>query len=424
MDPMSKRVVVIGGGPAGMAAAAAAAGTGAHVTLLEKGPILGRKLRITGKGRCNITNTADMERFVDAFAPNGKFLYGAFTKFFNDDLRRLMAEIGVPTKVERGGRVFPESDSAVEVADALARWVGASGATVKLNTRVRSLVVEDGKIEAVEVFGGKVPADAVVLATGGLSYPKTGSTGDGYGWAEGAGHALEPTRPALSGLVCAEAWPKECAGLVLKNVELSLCAPGGKVAAREFGEMLFSHFGVTGPIVLTISRWAHRYLGGSARPRDVGKSGGAPTLLLDLKPALDLDELDARLVRDFKQSKHFSNCLKGLIPSSLCAVFPQLCGVEADRPVNRITLTERKRIAECLKSLPLTVVGMRPIEEAIVTAGGVSLREVDPRTMGSKLVAGLFFAGEILDLDGETGGFNLQAAFSTGYVAGSATAAS
>lgn len=369
---MSVRVVVVGGGPAGMTAAVAAAQAGARVTLLERGPVLGRKLRITGKGRCNVTNTADLQRFVEAFEPNGRFLYGAFSRFFNDDLRRVLAEIGVPTKVERGGRVFPVSESATDVADALAKWTFETGVEVKPNTRVRALSFVASRIQGVEIFGGKVPADAVVLATGGLSYPKTGSTGDGYAWAAEAGHSLVATRPGLSGLVCVESWAKQCAGLALRNVAASLCAPGGKEVKREFGEMLFAHFGVTGPIVLTLSRWVHGFLVESKtdHPRGVDKAGEAPTLVIDLKPALSIEQLDARLVRDFKQSKHFANCLKGLMPQSLAAVFPGLCGVEADRPVNRITATERRRIVESLKALTVTVIGLRPIEEAVVTAEG------------------------------------------------------
>jgi hypothetical protein len=410
---MSVRVVVVGGGPAGMSAAVAAAEAGARVTLLEKGPILGRKLRITGKGRCNITNTGDLDRFVNAFEPNGKFLYGAFSKFFNEDLRTLLEGVGVPTKVERGGRVFPVSDSAVELAEALARKVLAAGVEVKPSTRVQSLRTAESHVEGVDIFGGTIPADAVVVATGGLSYPKTGSTGDGYAWAAQVGHGLAATRPALSGLECVENWPGRCAGLALRNVEACLRAPSGKGVRSEFGEMLFAHFGVTGPIVLTLSRWVHGFSAGGT---------GCPTLSIDLKPALTPEQLDDRLMRDFRQSKHFGNCVKGLMPQSLGAVFPELCGIEASRPVNKINALERRKIVEALKGLKLTIRGLRPIEEAIVTAGGISLKEIDPRTMESKLVEGLYFAGEIMDFDGETGGFNLQAAFSTGFVAGQAAA--
>lgn len=394
-----------------MLAAGQAAREGASTQLLEKGPRLGRKLCITGKGRCNVTNTGDLERFIKAFEPNGRFLYGAFSRFFAEDLRQLLEEQGVATKEERGGRVFPESDSALEVANALAQWVSDSGVQVRLNTQVRSVLVQDGAISGVEVFGGQIPCDALVVATGGLSYPKTGCTGDGYTWAKACGHQLVPTRAALTGLETKDAWPAECSGLSLKNVEAKLVGSDGKAVASEFGEMLFTHYGVSGPIILTLSRHVPRLL-----------AKGPVSLVIDLKPALSPEQLDDRLVRDFKQSKHFDNCLKGLLPGSLAKVFPTLCGLEGDRPVNRIAVSERRRLVECLKGVALSVKGIRPIGEAIVTGGGVSIKDIDPRTMQSKVVSGLFFAGEVLDVDAETGGFNLQAAFSTGWVAGHSAA--
>lgn len=438
-----RRVVVVGGGPAGMMAAGRAAECGADVVLLEKGPRLGRKLRISGKGRGNITNTADVAGFIEAFAPNGKFLYGAFSRFFRDDLLDLLARFGVQTKVERGGRVFPVSDRAADVVEALERWMASVGVRVKTNCRVRSIAEACGKVVGVDVYTGRTDADAVVLATGGVSYPKTGSTGDGYAMARELGHSVVPPEPALSALVTEEEWVKDLAGLSLRNVEASLwvmprnaseelphrtvpprtvtyqeknhceAQPARKRIASEFGEMLFTHHGVSGPIVLTLSRTAHRYL-------KVGKV----SLCIDLKPALSAEQLHARLIRDFAQTKHFANYLRTLLPKSMVGVFTRLVGIDPAKPLNVITAEERTAIVRLLKRLEVTVAAMGPVEEAIVTAGGVPIGEIDPKTMMSRLVRGLHFAGEIIDIDAETGGFNLQAAFSTGYVAGESAARS
>lgn len=410
------RIVVIGGGPAGVMAAGRAAQCEASAVLLEKGPRLGRKLRISGKGRGNITNTADLQGFVEAFSPNGKFLYGAFSRFFRDDLLELLRSQGVETKVERGGRVFPVSDRASDVADALERWMLASGARVKTDARARSLAVRDGRVVGVEVFGGTMNADAVIITTGGASYPKTGSTGDGYLMARDAGHTIIAPKPALSALVCEEDWVRDVQGLSLRNVEatLFLDIPGQerpRKIASEFGEMLFTHFGVSGPIILTLSRGV----------RDLVAKGRV-TVSIDLKPALTEEQLHARLVRDFRQTKHVRNYLRDLLPGSLVDVFIGLAGLDPDKPVNVVTARKRARMVELLKDLRVTVRGMGPLDQAIVTSGGVSIREIDPRTMMSTLVDGLFFAGEVIDIDAETGGFNLQAAFSTGWVAGEAAA--
>ena len=405
---------MIGGGPAGVMAAGRAAECGAKVVLLERGPRLGTKLRICGKGRGNITNTAELREFIDAFSPNGKFLYGAFSRFFRDDLLGILRQMGVETKVERGGRVFPDSDKASDVADALTRWMESCGARMKLGTRARSIEVDDGRVVGVSVYGGTMDADAVVIATGGASYPKTGSTGDGYTMARELGHSIVQPRSALSALVTQEKWVKNLQGLSLKNVEATLFVetPGGRrKIASEFGEMLFTHFGVSGPIILTLSRGVGELL-----------TQGRVSVSIDLKPALSEEQLHARLIRDFRQTRHFKNYLSDLLPRLLVETFIELCGIDPDKQVNSVTSAERSRIVELLKGLETTVVRMAPLDEAIVTAGGVSIREIDPRTMMSKIVPGLFLAGEVIDIDARTGGFNLQAAFSTGYVAGEAAA--
>lgn len=405
---------MVGGGAAGMLAAGRAAELGADVVLLEKGPKLGRKLRISGKGRGNITNTGELQEFIEAFAPNGKFLYGAFSRFFRDDLLELLREMGVQTKEERGGRVFPVSDRAGDVADALERWVTSRGARVKLNTRAKSIVTSDGAAAGVDICGGRISADAVVVAVGGASYPKTGSTGDGYAMAREVGHTIVKPQPALSALVTQEDWVRQLQGLSLRNVQATLMAQEGgdwRKVASEFGEMLFTHFGVSGPIILTLSRAARSIL-----------DRGPVAVSIDVKPALSREQLHSRMIREFAQTRRLGNYMRGLLPRLLIDVVVELSGVAGDKPVNSVTAEERARIVELLKDFRVTVRSLRPLEEAIVTAGGVSVREIDPRTMMSKIVPGLFLAGEIIDIDAETGGFNLQAAFSTGYVAGEAAA--
>lgn len=395
-----------------MLAAGSAAEAGADVLLLEKGPALARKLRISGKGRGNITNTADMQRFVDAFGPNGKFLYGAFSRFFRDDLLALLDRFGVATKVERGGRVFPASDRAGDVADALGTWLNELGVNARLNTRTLGLRVEDGRAAGVEVFGGSMPAAAVVIATGGASYPKTGSTGDGYAMAASIGHTVAKPEPALSPMVIREDWVRDLQGLSLRNVEAALLVretegSGWRKVDSEFGEMLFTHFGVSGPIVLTLSRVARRYLGLAE-----------VAISVDLKPALTAEQLHSRLVRDFARPRRFGAYARSLLPGLMARLFVLLSGVEAEKTLNKITSAERSRVVELLKNLRMTVESLRPLEEAIVTAGGVAIAEIDSRTMMSTIVPGVFFAGEVIDIDAKTGGFNLQAAFSTGHVAG------
>jgi predicted Rossmann fold flavoprotein len=418
------RGLIIGGGAAGLLAAGRAAELRAEAVVIERGPALARKLRISGKGRGNITNTAEMKEFIAAFGPNGKFLYGAFYRFFRDDLLQLLKRLGVATKVERGGRVFPASDKAEDVAAALEKWILRLGVTIKYNTRVKEILVEDGRAVGVNTYSGPIRADRVILATGGISYPKTGSTGDGYAMAAAVGHEVIPPRPSLSALVAQEAWVKRLQGLSLRNVKatLSVSSPGpgrssdagpqgpglrARKIAEEFGEMVFTHFGVSGPIILTLSRHAPEAL-----------KQGEVTLSINLKPALTEEQLDQRLVRDFIQKKHFANYLPDLLPRSLIPVFVEMTGIPGDTPVNKITSVERKAIVALLQDFRLTIREARPVDEAIVTAGGVSIKEIDPRTMESKLVKGLYFAGEVIDIDAITGGYNLQAAFSTGWVAG------
>lgn len=398
-----------------MLAAIRAAQMGARVELLERGPRLGRKLRITGKGRCNITNTADIRGFIEAFEPNGKFLFGAFSRFSNDDLQELLHGLGLETKVERGGRVFPATDSAGDVAETLEQCLRSLGVNIRLNTRVRSLVVEDAGVRGVRTYSGVVPAGAAVLATGGVSYPRTGSTGDGFRIAAELGHTIVPLSPALSPLVTQDPWIPKLQGLALKNVKATLIqanADGSeKQISSEFGEMLFTHFGVSGPIILTLSRQANRLIGHS------------PLLIsLDLKPGLSAEDLHRKFIRDFRGSRSLGVYLRGLLPRLLAELFPALAGVPASTALHSVTVQDRERIVKTLKDLRITVSGAPPIEEAIVTSGGVCTREIDPRTMMSKIVAGLFFAGEVMDIDAVTGGFNLQAAFSTGWAAGESAA--
>lgn len=403
-------VIVIGGGAAGLLAAGRSAECGAKVILLERGPVLARKLRISGKGRGNITNTAVLEDFIAAFGPNGKFMYGAFSRFFRDDLLQLLNKLGVPTKSERGGRVFPSSDQAEDVVMAFERWIKSLGVQIKYNTRVKRIMVEDGKAGGVETYSGPVRADKVILATGGISYPKTGSTGDGYIMAQELGHEIVPPRPSLSALVAEEPWVKRLQGLSLRNVKAALYLDAKKIT-QEFGEMIFTHFGVSGPIIFTLSKQAADAL-----------KDGKVALSVNLKPALSAEQLDQRLVRDFAQTKHFKNYLPDLLPRTLIPVIIDLTGIPADTPVNKITVPQRKDMVRLLHDLRMTIRAARPVDEAIVTAGGVAIKEIDPRSMESKLISGLYFAGEIIDIDAITGGYNLQAAFSTGWVAGDSAA--
>ncbi len=410
---MSK-VVVIGGGPAGIMAAISAAENGADVTLLERNKSLGRKLAITGKGRCNLTNMTDIPELVKHLPGNGQFLYSAFSRFSAEDTCAFFQKLGVEIKVERGRRVFPRSDDAKEVVAALAESLHAHGIDVRPEQRIKELALEAGAVRGVYDHAGRLTeAEAVVVATGGVTYPATGSTGDGYALARQAGHTVTGLRPSLVPLETEEAWPCRLQGLSLKNVELKICE-GGKVLDKAFGEMIFTHFGISGPIVLRLSH--------AVTSRE--NQGQGLTALLDLKPALSEEQLDQRLQRNMQKfsRKHFQNSLDELLPASLIPVFVELVGIDGHKPVNQLTREERMDILLMLKEMPMTVKKPRPIDEAIVTAGGVTVKEVDPKTMGSKLAAGLYFAGEVLDIDGFTGGYNLQAAWSSGYVAGESAA--
>ena len=405
-----KRVVVIGGGAAGLMAAVIAGREGAKVTLLEKMNYVGKKMGITGKGRCNITNACDMSDFIKNTPGNGKFLYGAYERFTNEDLLQLLHDAGLETKVERGGRVFPASDSALDVRNTFMKLMKHYGVDVHLEEPVKKLLVDDGVVTGVVTDKETYHADAVVIATGGKSYPATGSTGDGYILAAQVGHKITDIRPSLVPIVTEESWVKDLMGLSLRNVELSVVAKN-KVQAKMFGEMMFTHFGITGPIVLSLSHTVGKLM----RKKNIGTIG----LDINLKPVLSSETLDKRLQKDFDlySKKQLINGMKDLLPSRLIPLIIELAGIDPQKPINQISKEERQQIGYMLQHMPLTVKGLRPVEEAIVTAGGISLKEFNPKTMESKLLKGLYGAGEVLDIDAFTGGYNLQAAFSTGYVA-------
>lgn len=401
-----------------MMAAAAAADSGAEVCLIEKNEKLGKKLYITGKGRCNVTNAADMEVLFENVCTNRKFLYSAFYDFNNEALMDWLNRAGCPLKTERGNRVFPVSDHSSDVIAAFKRELQKRNVNILLNTKAEELVfgrADNGEtdlpakcITGVRLADGKVlEADAVIVCTGGLSYPSTGSTGDGYRFAEAAGHKIEKCSPSLVPFVVKEPWCRQLMGLSLKNVEARLVC-GTREVYRGFGELLFTHFGVSGPLVLTASSY-------------YGKASGDAELFIDLKPAMDSEQLDRRLLRDFDENKNrqFRNALGALFPAKLIPVMVELSKIDPNKKVNEITREERRNFAALIKSLPLSVTGTGGFDEAVITRGGVSVKEIDPSTMESKKVRGLFFAGEVLDLDALTGGFNLQIAWSTGHLAGS-----
>lgn len=408
-----KNIVIIGGGAAGLKAACAAAykykNTDAKIIIIEKNEKCGRKLMITGKGRCNVTNNCDIDRLIANVPKNGKFLYSAFNGFLPQDTMAFFESLGVPLKTERGNRVFPVSDKAVDIVDALVSAVKASKVKI-IHGRAENIETENGKITGVKLADGKIlPADSVILATGGMSYPLTGSTGDGYKMAQKLGHTVTELKPSLIPLVIHEGFCTKLAGLSLKNVTLSVYEKGkNKPIFKELGEMLFTHFGVSGPLVLSAS----------SHMRYIGKK--EYKCVIDLKPALDNNTLDARILRDWETEKNrdFINSLDKLLPKSLIPVIVSLCGIEPGKKVNQISREERQNLVSLIKNLTLHVTGTRPIEEAIITSGGISVKEIDPATMQSKLIKGLFFAGEIIDTDAYTGGFNLQIAFSTGFAAG------
>ena len=405
------KVIVIGGGAAGLLAGIAAAQNGAQATIIEKMRRPGKKMLITGKGRCNITNNCDLQEIIKNIPGNGRFLNSALRRFTNQDIVQLLEDNGLPTKVERGGRVFPVSDKAVDVVDTLVKIFKDYGGRLLLDTKVKSIEAEFGKIKGVVTEDGqRFEADAVILAAGGSSYPGTGSDGSGVKLAKAVGHSIVPLKPCLVPLESDSPYIPDLQGLSLRNIEGTVYADGKKIGA-EFGEMLFTHFGVSGPIILSLSKCVAEAIAAGAQDIE---------LHIDLKPALDKDKLDARLQRDFMQysRKQMANGMKDLLPQRLIAPVLDEAFIDEEKFVNQLSRAERQRIVDVLKAFVVPITGTRPLAEAIVTAGGVSLKEIDPKTMESKLVKGLFIAGEVMDIDGYTGGYNLQAAFSTGYAAG------
>ena len=405
-------VVITGGGAAGMMAGIAAAENGHRVCLFEKNEKLGKKLYITGKGRCNLTNACDTEELFQNVVHNPKFLYSSFYAFTNFDMMDFMERSGCPVKTERGNRVFPESDKSSDVIRALSGRLSDLGVEIHFYEEVGELILESGRVRGVRLKKSRrvVPADAVIVTTGGLSYPSTGSTGDGYRFAAQAGHTVTETSPALVPFVVKEqSLVKELQGLSLRNVNAAILK-NNKVIYEEFGEMLFTHFGVSGPVFLSASSYAAGAL-----------KKGPLVMTLDLKPALSREQLDARILRDFEElkNKQFKNSLVHLLPSKLIPVMVERSGIDPEKKVNEITKQERQTLIEGIKDFRLTLTGLRDYNEAVITQGGISVQEINPSTMESKKAKGLYFAGEVLDLDAVTGGFNLQIAWSTGYLAGS-----
>lgn len=408
-----KKVIVIGGGAAGLMAAGEAARTGADTLLLEKMKKPGRKICISGKGRCNITNIADLPDFITHFGKTGNFLRQSFSRFFSPELMDFFTGEGLELVTERGGRVFPASGKAYDVLDVLVKWVEAGGVQVIKSARVTELIVEEGFVIGVICNGKRIESDAVILATGGASYPATGSTGDGYRFAESAGHRIVPIRPALVPLETRGDLTRTLAGLNLRNIEVRMYV-NSKKRQQAFGELVFSENGLTGPVILTLSGHAV----------DTLRKGERVEISIDLKPALDEQKLDARLLRDFtaRGKEELQSVLRGLLPREMVPVCLRLTGIDPDIKASQLSSKKRGILRRWLKDFRLGVTGYRPFEEAIITAGGVDTREVDPRTMESKKVRGLFLAGELLDIQGDTGGYNLQAAFSTGWLAGRSAA--
>ncbi len=411
-----RNTVIIGGGPAGLMAAISSAKNGDKVTIIEKMNSCGKKLLITGKGRCNITNNAQMDKFMENTPTNPKFLYGVFNNFTNKDIIELLKNEGVKTKVERGERVFPVSDRAQDVLEALLHILRKQNVQILTNTTAKRIITDDEKnVLGVELDDGKeIKTDKIILATGGKSYPVTGSTGDGYKLAKDLGHTITKIEPSLVPLTSHDEVCKELQGLSLRNVaiQLQIC---DKVVYKDFGEMLFTHFGVSGPIVLSASS----YLVKTKNIEQILK-GGKVELEIDLKPALSEEKLDARILRDFEEQKNkqFKNSLDKLLPQKLIPVIIEKTNINGSKKINEITKQERQKLVKELKHFRISINGTRPIEEAIVTSGGINIKEINPKTMESKLISGLYFAGEVIDVDCLTGGYNLQVAWSTGYTAG------
>ena len=411
------KVVIIGGGPAGMIAGIKAAKEGNKVYIYEKNKMLGKKLLITGKGRCNITSSIDMDEFIKNVPGNGRFLYSAFQSFTNQDIINLLKENGVKVKEERGNRIFPVSDSAQDVLNALIKELKKNNVQIREDSPVEKIVVKDGIVKGIVLKNKQeIDADKVILATGGKSYPGTGSTGDGYKMVEKLGHTITKVQGSLVPLEADLDICKELQGLSLRNVGILIKdIQNNKKIYEDFGEMLFTHFGVSGPTILSGSAHILRYKNIDELLRE-----GKVKLYIDLKPALTEEVLNSRLLRDFEENKNkaFKNSLDNLLPKKMIDMVIELSNINENKKVNEITKEERLNLIRLLKNFEVTIDGFRPIEEAIVTAGGINIKEINPKTMESKLVSGLFFAGEVIDVDAYTGGFNLQIAYSTGYVAG------
>ena len=401
-------VIVIGAGASGMIAAGRAAEKGHKVEVFEKNNTVGKKIRITGKGRCNITNASDPEEHIQNTPGNPYFMYSSLYSFQPSDTVALVESMGVPTKVERGKRVFPVSDKAADVAEAFLKYMKKNGASLHLDKPVKDIIIENGQVKGVELRdGNRVYANAVVVATGGMSYPLTGSTGDGYKFAKKAGHKVTPLLPSLVPLKSDDYFCSELMGLSLKNIAVVIKNEKGKALYKDFGEMLFTHFGVSGPVILSASRHL------------LGHFNENLTLYIDMKPALEMKALDNRLLRDFEKyiNKDMKNALNDLLPQKMIPVIIALSGIDENKKIHDITREERKTLAELIKSFPVHITGTTGFNEAVVTSGGVNTDEIDPSTMESKKVKGLYFVGEVLDVDAYTGGFNLQIAFSTGHAA-------
>lgn len=406
---MMSKVIVIGGGPSGMMAAFAAAENGHRVLLLEKNEKLGKKLYITGKGRCNVTNACERDKFFENIVSNPKFLYSAYHACDNRKLMEIIKNAGCPLKVERGERVFPVSDHASDITAAFQRLLKEKGVQIRLHTTVLDVAVKDGQVSGVRLADGSMlTADAVVAATGGLSYQTTGSTGDGYGMAQTYGHTVKECAPALVPMETAEDWCRSLQGLSLKNVRLTMTCKKKQIY-QGFGEMLFTHFGVSGPLVLSASSYYNRC-----------KEKDSIWLAIDLKPALSVEQLDKRFLREFEENhnRQIKNVLGNIYPAKLVPVMLLVCDIGGEQRVGEVTRRQRQRLVEVTKNLTMQVKRLRGFDEAIITQGGVAVKEINPSTMESKLVQGLYFAGEVLDVDALTGGFNLQIAWSTGYLAG------
>lgn len=406
-----RKVIVIGGGAGGMMAAIYAARAGADVTLLERNEKLGKKVYITGKGRCNVTNDCTVDEFLKEVPRNPRFLYSALSFLNPQGVMELLEDAGCPVVTQRGRRVFPATEKSSDVIRAFGRMLQQEGVEIRLNTRVKGLWQQDGAVCGVTLMNGEqLSADAVILATGGKSYPMTGSTGDGYAFAMAAGHTVIPASPVLSAIETAAEWPKRLQGVSLRNVTMTL-KKGKKTLYTELGEMLFTHFGISGPLTLTAS--CHL-------PENLADAN----LTLDLKPGLDMQQLDARLQREFEAQprKQLLNVLPSLLPGRMAEEFPAICEIDGGKQCCQVTRQEREKLGQMLKSLPIPLKKLAPLDEAIITRGGVSVKEINPATMESKLMPGLYFAGEVMDVDAHTGGYNLQIAWSTGALAGQAAA--